>query len=165
MNSLYDRETIKKNQAMGTHYKGNRKEVNALNTYIKLVRASESIKARINEPLIKKGLTESQFYVLDVLFYLGPLNQKELGDKLSMTGGNITLIIDNLEKQGLVKRERSQKDRRCFILHLTKKGNNLFKKLFPEQLHFITTEINSLTDEEQIQLQKLCKIIGLKTRD
>jgi len=150
---------------MGTHYKGNKKEINALNTYIKLIRASESVRSRINESLIKKGLTESQFYALDVLFHLKSLNQKELGEKLSRTGGNITLVIDNLEKQGLVKRERDENDRRCFKLHLTKKGKNLFEKLFPKQLHFITTEISSLTEEEQIQLQKLCKILGLKRRD
>ena len=96
---------------MGTHYKGTKKEINALDTYIKLIRSSESVRTRINEFIIKKGLTEIQFSALDALYYLGPLNQKELGNTLLRSGGNITLIIDNLEKQRLVKRERGE-DRR-----------------------------------------------------
>jgi MarR family 2-MHQ and catechol resistance regulon transcriptional repressor len=149
---------------MGTHFKGTKKEINSLNTYIKLVRASESVRTRINEFIIKKGVTESQFYALDTLFHLGPLNQKELGDKLFRTGGNITLIIDNLEKQKLVRRERGE-DRRCFTLHLTKKGKSLFEKLFPEQLRFIKEEMDLLSEDEQILMQKFCKILGLKRRD
>jgi MarR family 2-MHQ and catechol resistance regulon transcriptional repressor len=149
---------------MGTRYKGTKKEKNALNTYIKLIRSSESVRSRINEFAVKKGLTESQFSALDALYYLGPLNQKELGNKLFRTGGNITLIIDNLEKQKLVRRERG-KDRRSFMLHLTKQGKNLFERLFPEQLRLIKEEMNLLSDDEQVQMQKFCKILGLKKRN
>ena len=149
---------------MGTRYPGNKKEVTVLNTYIKLIRGSESVKNRINEPLAAKGLTESQFYTIDALYNLGPLNQKEVGEKLFRTGGNITLVIDNLEKQGLVKRERGIKDRRSFIIHLTAKGRNLYKRIFPRQLRLIAEEMNLLTEEEQIQMQKFCKILGLKRR-
>ena len=148
---------------MGTHYKGTKKEINALDTYIKLIRSSESVRTRINDFIIKKGLTEIQFSALDALYYLGSLNQKDLGNKLFRSGGNITLIIDNLEKQKLVKRERG-KDRRCFMLHLTKQGKNLFEKLFPRQLMMIREEMNLLSDEEQIMLQKFCKTLGLKKR-
>jgi MarR family 2-MHQ and catechol resistance regulon transcriptional repressor len=130
-----------------------------------LIRASESLRNRINIPIIKKGITESQFYALDALYHLGPLNQKEIGEKLFRTGGNITLIIDNLEKQGLVRRERGILDRRSFTIHLTAKGKNLFKRIFPWQLKLITEEINLLNDEEQIQMQKLCKLLGLKKRE
>ncbi|HVO72775.1 MAG TPA: MarR family transcriptional regulator [Ignavibacteriaceae bacterium] len=149
---------------MGTHYKGNKKEINALNTYIKLIRAAESVRTRINELIIKKGLTESQFNALDALYHLGSLNQKELGDKLFRTGGNITLVIDNLEKQKLVKRERGE-DRRCFTLHMTNKGMSLFESIFPEELKLIIEETNLLNEKEQAQLQKFCKILGLKKRD
>lgn len=149
---------------MGTRYNGNKKDKTALNTYIKLIRANESLKSRINEPLIRKGLTESQFYTLDALYHLGPLKQKEVGEKLLKTGGNITLIIDNLEKQRLVRRERGIKDRRSFTIHLTPRGKNLFKRIFPRQLRLIADEINLLNEEEQIQMQKFCKMLGLKRR-
>ncbi|HSR18242.1 MAG TPA: hypothetical protein VLM39_09160, partial [Ignavibacteriaceae bacterium] len=65
---------------MGTRYKGTKKEIIALDTYIKLIRSSESVRTRINAFIITKGLTEIQFSALDALYHLGPLNQKELGN-------------------------------------------------------------------------------------
>ncbi len=47
------------------------------------------------------GLTESQFGVLDSLFHLGPMKQKEIGKKILKSGGNITMVINNLEKRGI----------------------------------------------------------------
>ena len=67
---------------MGTRYDGTDEEVNALNTFIKLVRAAESVSVRINSSLPKNGLTESQFGVLEALYHLGPLCQRDLGSKL-----------------------------------------------------------------------------------
>jgi MarR family 2-MHQ and catechol resistance regulon transcriptional repressor len=63
---------------MGSHYKGSKKEIRALDTYIKLVRAADTLSAGINMNLLSAGLTESQFNVLDALYHLGPLTQKQL---------------------------------------------------------------------------------------
>ena len=83
---------------MSSKYNGSGKEIAALNTYIKLIRATESINSSINNLLTKEGFTESQFRVMDALYHLGPLSQKSLGEKLLKSGGNITMVIDNLEK-------------------------------------------------------------------
>ena len=147
---------------MGTHYKGTKKEVLALNTFIKLIRAADSTISRVNIALSKSKLTESQLNILDALYHLGPMCQKDLGKKLLKSGGNITLVIDNLEKQDLVKRERGKEDRRLFYIYLTEKGKNLIEKIFPEYLNSILGAINILTDSEQIEFQRLCKKIGLK---
>jgi len=148
---------------MGTHYKGSKKEVSALNTYIKLTRAANSVSARIGTLLTRKKLTESQFNILDALLHLGPLSQKQLGDKLLKSGGNITMVVDNLEKQGLVKRVRGENDRRYFAIHLTKQGKNLIERFFPEYLSAVVKEISLLNEDEQAELQRMCKLIGLKT--
>jgi MarR family transcriptional regulator, 2-MHQ and catechol-resistance regulon repressor len=147
---------------MGTHYKGTKKEVSALNTFIKLIRASDSTISRVNIALSKNKLTESQFSILDALYHLGSMCQKDLGKKLLKSGGNITLVIDNLEKQDLVKRERGKEDRRLFNIYLTENGRSLFEKIFPDYLNSILNEINILTEAEQTELQRLCKKIGLK---
>jgi MarR family 2-MHQ and catechol resistance regulon transcriptional repressor len=99
--------------------------------------------------------------MLDTLFHLGPLSQSELGKKLLKSGGNITMIVDNLEKRKLVKRERSKNDRRFFTIHLTKRGNNLIEKLFPEILSALINEIYILNEDEQIEFQRVCKLLGL----
>lgn len=150
---------------MGTHYKGSTKQINALNVYIKLIRASDSIRSRINTVFQIKGLSESQFNMLDALFHLGPLSQSELGDKLFKSGGNITMVVDNLEKRKLVKRERSETDRRIFMIYITKQGKYLFEKLFPKMLYVIVEEINILKEDEQIELQRMCKCLGLNNSD
>src|SRR5437868_4309968 len=84
----------------------------ALDTYVKLVRATESVVARVTRPLAAVGLTEGQFGVLEMLLHLGPLSQREIGRKQFRSGGNVTVVVDNLEKRGLVHRERDRDDRR-----------------------------------------------------
>jgi len=146
---------------MGTHYKGSKKEVRSLNTYIKLIRAADSLSSKLNLHLSKKRLTESQFNVLDALYHLGPLTQKQLGKKLLKSGGNITMVIDNLEKRNLVKRERGKTDRRLFIVNLTLNGKAIIKNILPEQVSRIKDELNILSKGEQNELQRICKKLGV----
>jgi MarR family 2-MHQ and catechol resistance regulon transcriptional repressor len=147
---------------MGTKYKGTKKEVNTLNSFIKLTRAADSVRSRVSSIINTSEVTESQFYVLDSLYHSGPLTQKNIGEKVFRSGGNITLVIDNLEKQGYVKRVRGTEDRRYFTIHLTKAGKNLMDKIFPDFLSAIKEEMNVLGDSEHKQLQELCKKVGLK---
>ena len=146
---------------MGTRYKGTEKEMIALNTFIKLVRAGESTLSRVSEALSKSKLTESQYAILDALYHIGPLFQRDLGNKLLKTGRNITLVIDNLEKRKLVIREMRAEDRRYFTIHLTKQGKSLFQKVFPGYLKAVIEEMQKLSKSDQLELQRLCKVIGL----
>jgi MarR family 2-MHQ and catechol resistance regulon transcriptional repressor len=150
---------------MGTKYKGTKKELNALNSLIKISRAADSIRSRILSVINTAEITESQFYVLDALYYNSPLTQKKIGEKVFRSGGNITLVIDNLEKQGYVKRVRGKEDRRYFSVHLTKSGKKLMDKLFPKFLSATIDEMSVLRDEEHKELQRLSKKIGLKIKD
>ena len=147
---------------MGTHYKGSKREKRALDSYTKLMRAADTINSAVMLSLSKFGLTESQFNVLDALYHLGPLSQKELGYKLLKSGGNITMVIDNLEKDAYVERRRVTEDRRIFFVHLTKKGKRRLEEILPVQVNFITNEMNRLSKTEQIELQRLCKKIGIR---
>jgi MarR family 2-MHQ and catechol resistance regulon transcriptional repressor len=147
---------------MGTHYNGSKKEMRALDSYIKLMRAADTINSSVNLSLSKFGLTESQFNVLDALFHLGPLSQKELGYKLLKSGGNITMVIDNLEKDAYVERRRGKEDRRIFFVHLTKEGRKKLEEILSVQVILITNEMNRLSKTEQIELQRLCKKIGIR---
>ena len=149
---------------MGTNYKGSRKDRQALNTFIKLIRSGESINSKLNLLLSEFGMTESQFGVLDALYHLGPLKQKELGKKIFKSGGNITMVIDNLEKQDLVKRKRGEKDRRHYKIHLTKQGEKKIIDVLPHVVKFIKKHFEILNVEEQKELERLCRIIGLQIR-
>ncbi len=85
---------------MPTHYTGSPTEVRALDTWIKLNRALESLTSRINQRNTMGGLTPTQFSVVEALFYLGPLPQCQLAERVFKSSGNMTLVIDNLEKLG-----------------------------------------------------------------
>ena len=146
---------------MATNFKGKTKEVNALNTHLKLLRAADSVRSKLNVFFVDKGLTENQFNVLDVLYNLGATNQKIIGAKLLRSGGNITLVIDNLEKLGLVKRIRGKEDRREFLVELEEEGKKVYKKIFPEFLELLVNQTKVLTVGEHKELQRLCKKIGL----
>ena len=147
---------------MGTRYLGTQEQVLALDTFIKLVRATETVSNRIHRHLAETDLTVSQFGVLEALFHLGPLNQRDLAKKLLKSGGNMTLVIDNLEKRELVKREREVDDRRCIKVCLTQKGHQLISRIFPSHVAAVVNEIGILTPDEQEELGRLCRKLGKK---
>ena len=150
---------------MGTAYKGNENVVRALDAYIKLVRAAETVTARINRNLASADLTVSQFGVLEALYHKGSLCQRDIAKKILKSTGNITMVIDNLEKRGLVRRERAAEDRRYITISITEKGTELIAELFPLQAASITDEMGGLTDEEQAELGRLCRKLGLKEKE
>lgn len=150
---------------MGTHYCGTTSETKTLNAFIKLMRATESMNNRLNRHLSEADLTVSQFGTLEVLHHLGPLNQRAIGEKLLKSGGNITMVIDNLEKCGHVKRERDPSDRRAVLIHLTPKGKAFIEDFFPKHLEKIKEEFDVLTEEEKEQLACICKKLGLKDEE
>ncbi len=134
----------------------------ALNTYTKLMRAAESVTGRVHRVLSAPKLTISQFGVLEALYHKGPLCQKDIAAKILKSTGNITLVIDNLEKQRLVRRERDTEDRRYLTIHLTETGEALIADVFAAVEKSIVSEMASLTDSEQELLGNLCKKLGLK---
>lgn len=150
---------------MPTHYQGSPQARLALDTFIKLTRAVNSLENRLYAHNVIEGLTPSQFGVLEALYHLGPMCPGEVGSKLLKSGGNITLVVDNLEKMGLVRRERDTTDRRMIILHLTPEGTAVIERTFPQMLAAIQAELDVLTLEEQAELGRLCRILGRNTRE
>ncbi len=148
---------------MGTHYKGTQEEVLALDAFIKLVRAAGSVSGRVESRFSAIGLTVSQFGVLEALLHLGPLHQKDLAAKILKSTGNITMVVDNLEKRGLVARERDQEDRRHYFVRITDAGTRLIADFFPGHVRRITEEMGRLSKEEQVTLGRLCRKVGLAT--
>jgi MarR family 2-MHQ and catechol resistance regulon transcriptional repressor len=149
---------------MRKEFKGNQNEIIALRTYVKLMRAADSITSRIHKHLSSVRLTLSQFAVLEALYHLGPLYQTEIGRKLLRSSGNITMVIDNLEKRSYVSRERQKEDRRFMMVQLTDEGFELISKVFPSHAAVITREMSVLGEREQETLAQLCKKLGLKER-
>lgn len=150
---------------MGTHYDGTEDEVRALDAYIKLMRCSAVLNAQIQRSLKEQGLTVSQLGVLEALHHLGPMCQRDVGRKLLLSGGNITTVVNNLEKRGLVRRVRDQDDRRYVELQLTDEGAAFIGGLFPGHAARITELMGGLTSEELAQLSALARKLGRAMED
>lgn len=147
---------------MGTRHRGTIEEINALNAFIKLQRAAESISVRVHA-VLPGELTVTQFGVLEAIYHIGPLCQSELAEKLLKSGGNLTLVVDNLEKAGHVSRQRDPADRRFVVVSLTEKGQAFIAALFPKVVANVTSEMSALSSTELLDLSRLCKKIGLRS--
>jgi MarR family 2-MHQ and catechol resistance regulon transcriptional repressor len=150
---------------MGTKYKGTTREVGSLNAFINLLRAAGSLEARLSKNLDIFSLTTSQFGVLEALYHLGPMSQKEIGKKILKSGGNTTKVVDNLEKKNLLTRETNLQDRRFYNIKLTQKGKSFIERVFPDHVKEIVKEFEILTDHELGELRKITKYLGKQKRD
>lgn len=144
---------------MPTAHKGSPAEIAALDAYIKLMRAAETVTSRAHSPLDDQ-LTLTQFGVLEALLHRGPLSAGELAEKILKSAGNLTLVLSNLERDGLVSRERDREDRRRWIVSLTSAGRKRVTTLFPRVASAITAEFSRLSRAEQAMLGELCKKLG-----
>lgn len=145
---------------MGSHHHGSDEEERALDAYIKLVRASETFTAWTGAVMEASELSVSQFGVLEALLHRGPMHQHEIAKRLLKSGGNVTMVIDNLEKRDMVRRERDPNDRRCVTVQLTDAGRDAIGRVFPRVEETIVEGMAALTPEEQETLAKLCRKLG-----
>lgn len=150
---------------MGSHHRGGDEERQALDAYVKLMRAAESVTALLLPRLAASGLTLGQFGVLEALHHVGPLAQHELAGKLLRSSGNVSVVIDNLERADLVQRTRRADDRRVVVVSLTPAGAKLIGELFPRHAAALTEAMSALEPSDQLDLARLCRTLGLSARE
>ena len=68
------------------------------------------------------GLSPQQNHTIEIVGDEGPIRMKPLADKLGVTTGTLTVMVDRLQKAGYVERKNDPDDRRAFNVVLTKKG-------------------------------------------
>jgi MarR family 2-MHQ and catechol resistance regulon transcriptional repressor len=135
-------------------------EEQALRLWIALARCYVTFSRAVACKVAEYDLTAPQFGVLEALFHLGPLSLGELAEKLLVTGGNVTYVMDRLEDHGLVERERSGDDRRVVRAHLTSKGRATIEAVFPDHVGFVRGLVEELSPDEQDTLRELLKKLG-----
>lgn len=152
---------------MPSRYSGTRAERRTLDTFIKLTRCTNSVLARLSERSSIGDLTYSQFAVLEALYHVGSMAQGQVSGKILKSTSNLTTVIDNLERDGLVRRQRDAEDRRVIRIHLTEAGRQKIEAVLPGHVAALVDEFGVLSAGEQEMLGKLCKKLGkgsLKTK-
>ncbi|HEX4603615.1 MAG TPA: MarR family transcriptional regulator [Candidatus Angelobacter sp.] len=145
---------------MPKKFKGTPAQERALSAYVKLERAASAAFAYARVGLEEEGLTLSQFAVLEALFHVGPQCLGELARRILTSSGNLTLVVDNLQKRGLVRRDHPGKDKRFVLASITPAGEKLIARIFPEHARRITEILGRLKADEQMQLGDLCRKLG-----
>ncbi len=141
----------------------NGRQERALGAYVKLLRASETVQSEAMRSLAEEDITPSQFAVLEALYHVGPMCLSVLADKILKSSGNLTMVVGNLEKRGLVTRQQSRADRRFVSAAITDKGKKLIARVFPEHADRIAELMSRLTPREQETLAELCRKLGKNT--
>ena len=132
---------------------------------ISLHRCLGSIVKTESGVIAEHGITMPQFGVLEFLYHKGAQKISEIIKKTLSSGGNMTVVIDNLEKCGMVERLADPNDRRAKLVSLTLKGRELIVKVFPLHLKNLKKTLSILTIDEKNQFITLAQKLGLSVQE
>jgi MarR family 2-MHQ and catechol resistance regulon transcriptional repressor len=132
-----------------------------VHVFLVLWKASRALQAYAEKSILKLELGASDFAVLEAALHKGPLPVNEIGKKVMLTSGSITVAVDRLEAKGLVERRAHSTDRRAKIVHLTKEGRKLITRAYADHAADLEQLASaSLTRAERETLIRLLKKIG-----
>ena len=137
----------------------NRQEV-ALNLWVVLARSYAAVAEHSAAHAASKGLTGTEFGILEALYHKGDMLLGDLQRKVLVSSGGITYLVDRLTGKGLVERRKCPDDRRARYAALTRKGRALLDEIFPEHAGIIERALGGLTGEEQQKAARLLKALG-----
>jgi MarR family 2-MHQ and catechol resistance regulon transcriptional repressor len=127
----------------------------ALEIWEKLSKAHDKVRKVQSKQMFGEKLTSPQFGVLEILLKTGPVPLKRISEEMMVTGANITCVVDNLEKEGFVRRIHSKEDRRVILAELTATGKTKIDSVMPQYIENMSTLTSILSDHEQKELTKL----------
>lgn len=133
--------------------------------WVRLAMTFNVLYQEIKNELNKEHLTVPQLDIITCLSRTKGLPLSELAERLLVTGGNVTGIIDRLERDGYVYRVRDKNDRRVVRALLTEKGFNLYKSFLPRYKEVMQRINAGLTAPERKQLQRLLKKLAHSVQD
>ena len=132
-----------------------------VHVFLVLWKAARAVEGYAQKSVSELEMCGSDFAVLEALLHKGPLPVNEIGRKVLLTSGSITVAVDRLETKGLVERRASNTDRRARIVHLTKEGRKLITRAYAEHAADLERLASaSLTKAERVTLIRLLKKIG-----
>lgn len=136
------------------------KDLLNLKLFLILNRCGLSVNKNIYPIFKKENITEAQFYVLELLYHKGDMKIKEIVEKIFSSGGTMTVIIDNLEKESLILRKQDPRDKRSSLISITEKGYSVVEKVFNNHINNLDKVLGVLEDKEKENLIDLLRKLG-----
>jgi len=132
-----------------------------VHVFLVLWKAARAAQAYAERSISELEMCSSDFAVLEALLHKGPLPINEIGKKVMLTSGSITVAVDRLEAKGLVERRAHSTDRRAKIVHLTREGRKLITPAYADHAADLERLASaSLTQAERETLICLLKKFG-----
>jgi DNA-binding MarR family transcriptional regulator len=125
---------------------------------------AKSMEYDLEERLKVHGITRATFAILSAIFHDKKTTPAALASFIGIDGAAITRHLDQIERQGLILRERSVADRRSVNLKLTQKGSDLVPKLVAESKATNQKFLAGITSAEIEGLQRTIRKM-LSSRD
>lgn len=132
----------------------------SLQLFVVLSRASQWVNAHADRHIRRIGLNRTEFGVLELLYHKGRQPLQQIGEKILMTSGNITYVVDKLVQKELVVRVGCPEDRRVWYAEITDKGTAFIEDTFPEHTAVIEEAVKGLSPEERQAAAVLLKKLG-----
>lgn len=117
--------------------------------------ACKQITEAFGRRLKDSGVTRLQWIAMYYIDRDSGIAQKDLAERIQVTESSIGRLIDRMERDGFVRRERSNTDRRVILLQLTDKGNRVFQELLPLGVQFNNTLTEGISDEDLIIYERV----------
>jgi MarR family transcriptional regulator, 2-MHQ and catechol-resistance regulon repressor len=137
----------------------------AVHTWLIMLKASQAISHFALPPILKAGLGDSDFRILDVLLHKGPMPVNAIGPKVNLSPGSVSVAVDRLYEKGLVSRVESESDRRVRTVSLTAKGRRVFVPIFRQHAALIKRAFQDVSPAEQRQLEEVLTRIGRRAEE
>lgn len=113
-----------------------------------LVQAYQAFEHHSASHIKEMGLTMTQFDIVATLGNQPPMTCKELGNKTLVSKGTMTGVLERLEAKGLIDKFPNTEDGRSYKIGLTKAGEKLFKRVFPEHIEYLGKAFSKLSKNE-----------------
>lgn len=130
--------------------------------YLALMQTSKAVHDCMRVEIGKYHLSITEFSVLEVLYTLGKQTIQQISNRILISSGSMTYVIDKLEQRGLLKRIPCPDDRRVIYVTLTNNGNESMEKVLPKHEKLVESIFASLNNTEVERLVELLRKVNVK---
>ncbi len=126
-----------------------------LRVWFRFIRLHRRVSAAIASEMKALGLSIPQFDLISTLTEGEGLTQQELAERLYVTKGNVSGLLDRMVEAGLVERRPIPSDRRSNALYLTEKGRDLAEKGIAAQRAYVARTLGTLPSKDLADLERI----------
>lgn len=132
----------------------------SLKLFVVLSRAGRAMHEVARRDIETRGISQTEFAVLEALYHKGDLRIGEIGSRILLTSGSMTYVVDKLEARGLLERRACPEDQRATFASLTPAGRRLMARIFPAHAEALHEAMAALSPAEKRTAIELLKRLG-----